>query len=335
MIIIPFRRHPCILHLQYRTSACHHNQNSFYHRRFPNIRFYLRGISVRGDTVAFANGEYCSFDNGRSNNSISCHAQPTVPHQKRRAWSSSSSSVLVSITDGELTPSWGSSTFSNQIIRGRLIRKNTQRDTLDSANGASIILDQKINHAITQRHPHNNDPPQVIREHQYQRVQKSNIPVHSLGSSTLSATDTYRWRNNQRREKEMEKYRQLQAADQSFTELKTMARNRDPDNNHHRGRSGSVVALQSATVKYRQIRQKQRHQQVRKNRAGSEMTQQGLELHLHDEISHQLKSNPSARKIPLLSKPSNDVSPINHSTEPVSDDSSDWFASWSWWGRNK
>jgi SAM-dependent MidA family methyltransferase len=72
----------------------------------------------------------------------------------------------------------------------------------------------------------------------------------------LSATDLHRWYLNQQREekeKEREKYNQhqLQAAVDHQSIMKR---------GHNLG-GGSIVALQSATVKYRQLRQRKQQRQ--------------------------------------------------------------------------
>ena len=95
-----------------------------------------------------------------------------------------------------------------------------------------------------------------------------------------------------------EKNHQFQA-DQFYSKPNAVTSNRGQhsSNNYHSG--GSTVALQSATVKYRQLRKQQRQQHVRKSEPISETEREGIRANNVNDgnICHKLKANPSARTI--------------------------------------
>lgn len=306
-----------------------------FYRRFSNgVIFSLRGITVRSDTdtaVAVTNGEHFHCVDSRS-----------LKWRSQRFASSSTSTTGTGAggDDRNISAlSVGSAPFTNYIA-GRRIRNNKMQQLHHQSgttkNGAILPLEEQThnNHTTTQHRPHRNTitttpPPSQLREHQLP-PRTPNIPIHSLGNSTLSATDLHRWHLNQQREekeKKREKYnqqmRQAAVDHQSITKR-----------GHSLG-GGSIVALQSATVKYRQLRQQQRQQQI------SEKYGDISAINVSDGTSsrnnsHQLKSNPSAKTIPI----SNDDYSICRSSEPELDtnvesdgsstatNKSGWFAFW-------
>jgi hypothetical protein len=238
-----------------------------FHRRYSNgVIFSLRGLAVRSDidtAVAVTNGEYCQCGSGRSNKLFEQLPTTKIRRQKRSSSSSKSTTGTgVGGNDRNIVASSGGSEPLSNYIAGRIIRKNNQQQQQSHSriNGTILRLDEQTNndHSTQHRHHLNTSatiPPSQLRMHQ-RLPRHPNIPVHSLGKSTLSATDLHRWYLNQQREekeKEREKYNQhqLQAAVDHQSIMKR---------GHNLG-GGSIVALQSATVKYRQLRQRQQQRQ--------------------------------------------------------------------------
>ena len=244
-----------------------------------------------------------------------------APAARRQQRSSSSTSSTYTTEDdsgdiihSSLLGGGGSASSISKPIAGRLIRnKNTQRqqrksptDTTESTDGAMPTQQQQ---------QFRGDQRLLVRH-------LNNIPVHSLGNSNLSATDLYRWRHvNPLREKKDLNNKQNETMFGSNKGRLGYHRN----TNHYLG--GSIVALQSATVKYRQLRlQQQQHQQKQRNK---ESIFSSTELHNNNVTGstsydnhdgrgvrrrHQLKTNLSAKTIPLKLPSSDTIIITSHST---------------------
>ena len=240
---------------------------------------------------------------------------PAAGRQQRSSSSSSSTSYTTEYDSGDIIHSsllggGGSASSISKSIAGRLIRnKNTQRQQRKSPTETTLSTDGAMPTQQQQQQQFRGDQRLLVRH-------LNNIPVHSLGNGYLSATDLYRWRHVKHLNNEQNKT--------MFGSNKgRLGYHRNT--NHYLG--GSIVALQSATVKYRQLRlQQQQHQQKQRNK---ESIFSSTELHNNNVTGstsydnhdgrgvrrrHQLKTNLSAKTIPLKLPSSDTIIITSHST---------------------
>ena len=240
-----------------------------------------------------------------------------APAARRQQRSSSSTSSTYTTEDdsGDIIHSsllgGGSVSSISKSIAGRLIRnKNTQRQQRKSPTETTLSTDGAMPTQQQQQQQ------QQFRGDQRLLVRHLNIiPVHSLGNSNLSATDLYRWRHV--------KHLNNEQNETMFGSNKGRLGDHR-NNNHYLG--GSIVALQSATVKYRKLRlqqQQQQYKQRKKQSIFSSTEQQNNDVtgitpcDNHDGRGirrHQLKPNPSAKTIPLILSSSDTIIITSHST---------------------